>query len=152
MDERIDPNGTHEASNERKRREELHERIARLHAAVQELLAATEDLEADRQRLLRENRALRRTATLSALIDDLEDSLESRLDEERSNGVAPPFAEHLYQQLPSQFSFPLYFEIVQKEGVDSDTARRCLVHYLREHRLVQSGAYLEKNDESRALD
>lgn len=123
----------------------LYERIARLHAVIQELRSTGEDLEADRERLLEENRALRRKVTLSTLIEDL----EATTTNEKENGdtlepSAPRPAARLYQQLPTRFSFPLFFQVAADERIETDTARRCLIHYLTEEMLVQSGAYLEK--------
>lgn len=126
--------------------EELHERIATLHAMIQQLRTVRTDLENERQRLLKENRALRREATLSALMKDLDVSGDALGDGEPAGDDTSPLpAEVLFDRLPARFSFPLYFKRVQDEGIDSETARRCLVHYLREGRLVQNGAYLKKN-------
>jgi regulator of replication initiation timing len=123
----------------------LYEQIARLHASVQALRRTSEELEADRQRLLEENRALQRQVTVSTLLDEIDVSTE--LDEQDVLGDAvPPSAQRFYQQLPDRFSFSLFFQIAEDEHVETSTARRCLVHYLTEGALVQSGAYLEKTD------
>ena len=125
----------------------LYERIARLHAVIQDLRRTSADLEADRQRLLEENRALRRRVTLSILIEDL----EATVTNERGNAdtlepSAPRPADRLYQQLPARFSFPFFFQVATGEQIETDAARRCLLHYLSEDMLVQSGAFLEKTD------
>ena len=123
----------------------LYEKIARLHASVQALRRTSADLEADRQRLLEENRALRRRVTVSTLIEDLEQSIES-IDPDGPHEVIPPPAKRLYAELPDRFSFPQFFRIAENEQLETATARRCLAHYLAEGVLVQSGAYLEKSE------
>jgi hypothetical protein len=149
MDERPDTSGQRRSTPRPDRAlvARLYEKIARLHASVQALRRTTEDLEADRQRLLDENRALRRQLTVSTLIEDLDRSLES-VDGDETDAVVPPPAERLYQQLPPRFSFPHFFRVADGEHLKTATARRCLIHYLAEGVLVQSGAYLEKTDRS----
>ena len=133
----------------------LYETIARLHATIQSLRASGEELEAECRRLLDENQKLRRRATRSALLDDFEaptDSDADNRDEPNSNhaeasstnALAPPQAERFYRQLPGRFPFPTFFRLAEAGGLDTSTARRCLMHYLLEDLLVQSGAYLEK--------
>ena len=130
----------------------LYEKIARLHASVQSLRRTSEDLEADRQRLLEENRALRRRITVSTLIDDLEQTIEP-VDTDRAQENVPPPAKRLYHDLPDRFSFPHFFQVAEDAQLDTATARRCLAHYLTNGALVQSGAYLEKSGGSlRELD
>jgi len=126
---------------------QLYERIARLHASLQALRRTSEALEADRQRLLEENRSLRRRITVSTLIEDLEQSIAS-MDGEGPEEVAPPPAERLYQALPSRFSFSHFFRVADSERLETRTARRCLAHYLADGALVQTGAYLQKTDGS----
>lgn len=121
----------------------LYEKIARLHASVQALRRTSADLEADRQRLLEENRALRRRITVSTLIEDLERSIES-VDPDGIDAIGPPPAQRFYRQLPERFSFPQFFQVAEDENLETATARHCLAHYLAEGMLVQSGAYLEK--------
>ena len=123
----------------------LYEKIARLHASVQALRRTSEDLEADRQRLLEENRSLRRRITVSTLIKDLDQSGAADAPD-LSKEVVPPPAERLYQVLPARFSFPQFFRVAEDERLDTATARRCLAHYLATGILVQSGAYLKKID------
>jgi hypothetical protein len=122
----------------------LYEEIARLHASVQALRRTSEELEADRQRLLAENRALRRRITVSTLIDDLDASAGLSVADDGPDVAAPPPAEQLYRGLPARFSFPHYFQAAADNQLETATARRCLAHYLAEGMLVQSGAYLEK--------
>lgn len=126
----------------------LFEEIERLKGTIQELRACSEDLEAERQQLLRENRRLRREVTLSRLIEDLEDSIES-VDEigHDEPDATPPPADRLYQELPDRFPFPNFFRIAEEAGLETKTARRCLVYFLAEDLLVQTGAQLEKPEQ-----
>jgi regulator of replication initiation timing len=146
MDERTDTNGQDQpmSAEDRDLVIRLYEKIARLHASMQALRRTSEDLEADRQRLLEENRKLRRRITVSTLIEDLERSIAS-MGVEETDEVRPPPAERLYQLLPARFSFPHFFRVADDERLETRTARRCLAHYLAEGALVQSGAYLEKS-------
>jgi len=146
MDEQTETNGQERSASSPKQGlvGQLYEKIARLHASVQALRRTSEDLEADRQRLLEENRALRREITVSALIEDIERSSETS-DADVSSEVVPPPAERLYRVLPDRFSFPHFFRVAEDEKLETATARRCLAHYLTDGTLVQSGAYLEKS-------
>jgi hypothetical protein len=145
MEERTETNGQNQSasSTDPDLVARLYEKIARLHASLQALRRTSEDLEADRQRLLEENRNLRRRITVSTLVEDLERSIASR-DAEGPDEVVPPPAERLYRALPSRFSFPHFFQAANDERLDTRTARRCLAHYLANGALVQTGAYLEK--------
>jgi regulator of replication initiation timing len=123
----------------------LYERIARLHAVIRELRSTSEDLEADRERLLEENRALRRKVTLSTLVEDLEATITNEMsDADAIEPSAPTPADRLYHQLPRRFTFSHFFRTAGDENIETETARRCLIHYLTEEMLVQSGAHLEK--------
>jgi hypothetical protein len=146
----------------------LYEEIARLHATIQSLRATGEALEAECRRLLEENQKLRRQATLAAHADDLERALRRAGHEEEpgENGDAgagaestesgasgeqasilplvPPQAEGFYRELPGRITFPAFFQFAEESGLGKGPARRCLMHYLREKMLVQSGAYLRK--------
>lgn len=129
----------------------LYETIARLHATVQSLRASGEELEAECRRLLDENQKLRRRATRSALLDDFEapPNRAAPQDEDApetpaTDALIPPQARRFYRQLPGRFPFPTFFRLAEAGGLDTSTARRCLMHYLLEDLLVQSGAYLEK--------
>jgi hypothetical protein len=142
----------------------LYEEIARLHATIQSLRATGETLEAECRRLLEENQKLRRQATLSAYADDLDLAFRQvgREEEASENSDAgaknaagpqassllpiPPQAERFYRQLPGRFTFPSFFHLAEAAGLGKRPARRCLMHYLVEELLVQSGAYLEKVD------
>ena len=107
MEEEAKRNGNGASSSSPKRDlvVQLYERIARLHAVIQELRDTSENLEADRQRLLEENRALRRKVTLSTLIEDLEIVIPDERDEAKMiEHPAPSSANRLYQQLPARFS------------------------------------------------
>lgn len=149
MEDRKERDRNGAPSSERTLIDQLYERIARLHATVQELRNAREELKADQQRLLEENRSLRRKLTLSNLIEELESSVGTVSETEVDvDPTAPLPANELYQQLPSRLSFPLFFQIAKDEQIETDTARRCLVHYLHEGLFVQSGAYLEKTTDA----
>jgi hypothetical protein len=147
MDERTDPSDVRRSTPppDRVLITRLYEKIARLHASVQSLRRTGKDLEADRQRLLDENRALRRRLTVSTLIEDLDRSIDS-VDEDEPDAVVPSPAERLYRRLPARFSFPHFFRVADDENLETTTARQCLAHYLAEGVLTQSGAYLSKTD------
>ena len=147
MDERTEENGQDRPmpASHQDLVESLYEKIARLHASVQVLRRTSADLEADRQQLLEENRALRRRITVSTLIEDLEQSIES-VAPDGVDAIGPPSAQRLYQQLPDRFSFLHFFRVAEDEQLETTTARHCLAHYLAEGALVQSGAYLEKSE------
>lgn len=142
---------TSEARDDRSRNHSialLVDEIERLKRTIRELRACSEDLEAERQQLLRENRQLRREVTLSRLIEDLEASIQS------VNGMgpddpemAPPAADRLYEALPERFPFPNFFQIAEDVGLEASTARRCLIYFLREEVLLQTGARLRKPEE-----
>jgi len=91
MDEQTETNGQERSASSPKQGlvGQLYEKIARLHASVQALRRTSEDLEADRQRLLEENRALRREITVSALIEDIERSRDVRRRRVQRSGPAP---------------------------------------------------------------
>lgn len=138
-------NGASASSSRRDLITRLYERIARLDAIGQELRSTTENLEADRQRLLEENRALRRKVTLSTLVDDLKVTLTNGIDDaDTIEPSAPRPVDRLYQQLPPRFSFSRFFQVASKADIETEVARRCLTYYLGEEMLAQSGAYLEK--------
>lgn len=128
----------------------LYEQIADLKAALKQLRDARDalaadraEIAADRDELRAENLRLRREMTLAHLVEDLESSLEEVVD---PGGPVPPPARRLYDRLPASFAFPAYFRAAEAEGLETTTARRYLVRYLADGRLVQSGAYLEKID------
>lgn len=153
-DTRISQKRSSEAVGSRTGRSQNHsialliDEIERLKRTVRELRECSKDLEAERQKLLRENRQLRREVTLSRLIEDLEASIES-VDGMRASepDLSPPAADRLYAELPARFPFPDFFQIAEEAGFEASTARRCLMYYLGEDLLVQTGAQLRKPNE-----
>lgn len=124
----------------------LSERIAELQALVADLKTAQEALEEDHRSLQEENQQLRREMTLANLIDDLQTVVKEQMDT-RPSGAASSSARQLYERLPARFRFPTFFQVADEENLDTEKARRFLVRYLADDRLVQSGAYLEKVEE-----
>jgi hypothetical protein len=110
---------------------------------VEALRSRVGELEAERERLLEENRTLRREITQMRLLDDMKDALE-----EDPEPPAPPPADALYALLPSSFTFPVFFQLADSRGLDSEETRRCLLHFLAEDRIVQEGPRLVKQDPS----
>lgn len=122
----------------------LLDTIQALRSTLQDLRARTEKLEAEREELLKENRSLRREITQSRLIADLKTSTAVLEDGSASSVVAHPTAEHLYQTLPSSFTYEEYFQIAENKGLDVDEARRALRAFLVEDLVAQEGPRLRK--------
>jgi hypothetical protein len=117
--------------------------LAQLHtlqASVEALRAELDEQETAYQELLAENQQLRRAATVTALLDDL----DVPLDEEIIEDIATPPLQRLYRRLPGRFRFPAFFRAAEDENLDTAQARRYLARYLADGSLVQSGAHLEK--------
>jgi hypothetical protein len=122
---------------------DLQAQIVELQAVVERLQTSRNELEDSQEMLRSENLRLRREMTLANLVEDLEASIEDVVEEDGSVTVPSP-AQRLYEQLPPSFPFPLFFRMVEQEGLDMAQARRYLVRYLADGLLVQSGAYLKK--------
>lgn len=120
----------------------LFEEMQRLREAVDTLTRRNRELAEQRQDLLEENRALRREATLVRLYEDL--SLHAGPDDEARVAVLPPDAERLYRRLPVTFTFPLFFQRADAEGIEPEDARTCLLYFLKRSALSQTGSRLEK--------
>lgn len=116
--------------------------IAELKGNVAVLQAQKEELEDERDQLLRENRALRRKLTHAQLADGLLTTLDETGPSPDSESSSP--VRELYEALPSRFSFPTFFEVAETGGLDTDTARRCLRHFLKRDLLYQEGRQLTK--------
>jgi regulator of replication initiation timing len=112
---------------------------------VENLRDRIEKLEAEREALLEENRALRRELTQLRLLSDMEKTIEEIEEETGRVPAAPPPAEDLYALLPSSFAFPVFFQIAESRGLDTAEARRCLLHFLAEDRVVREGSRLVKH-------
>lgn len=123
-------------------------RIANLQESVSALQAEAEDLKEERNQLRKENQALRRKLTHSRLIDDLLTTLNEEGPEEGRE--VPPTVRALYERLPACFSFPSFFDAAEDDGLDTDTARRCLQHFLNQQLLYQEGDQLTKTAPSAA--
>jgi len=133
-------------SSPQKTHAQLLEQIESLTDAVQRLRAQKERLEAERDQLQEENRTLRRDLTHSRLINEIEQSIADADDQEKSSRSVPPIADRLYQALPPSFSFPAYFQVAESEGMEMDTARRCLRHFLAKGYVARAGSRLQKED------
>ena len=115
--------------------------IDRLSEMLRALQSKVARLEERRAALLRENRALRQEVTRHRLVDDLvSETAEGNVDSDES---LPP-ARRLYDQLPDRSSFGQFFQLAEAMGLDTEMARRCLLHLLRTRRLIPSGASLRK--------
>jgi regulator of replication initiation timing len=124
------------------------EKIAALKETVVELRARTSELKEEREQLLEENRALRHEITQLRLLQELEDSIDAIEDETGQLPAAPPSAEHLYTLLPPSFSFPVFFRIAESQGLETDEARRCLLHFLAKDLIAQEGSRLVKTQKA----
>ncbi len=122
------------------------DRVAALEETVEKLRARTEELRRERDQLLEENRALRQNVTHLRLLHDLEESIDDIEEKTGRLPAAPPPSDHLYTLLPSTFSFPVFFGIAESQGIDTDEARRCLLHFLAEELIVQEGSRLVKQE------
>jgi regulator of replication initiation timing len=118
--------------------------MASLEETVEELKAQNETLKAEREQLLEENRALRRELTQRRLLSDMEGTIDDIKDETGRLPAAPPPADDLFTLLPSSFAFPVFFQIAESRGLGTDEARRCLLHFLAEERVMQEGSRLVK--------
>lgn len=118
--------------------------VAAMEETIDELKARVEELEAERQALLTENRSLRQQLTQMRLLRDMEDTIDAIEEETNQPPAAPPPTDALYTLLPPSFAFPVFFQIAESAGLDSDETRRCLLHFLAEDRIVQEGSRLVK--------
>jgi predicted nuclease with TOPRIM domain len=125
------------------------EKISELQSTVEDLRSRNDELKAERDRLLEENRALRRQITHSRLLSGLEDTIDTIKAETGHLPAAPPPAEQLYYTLPPSFSFTEFFRIAENESLETDEARRCLLHFLAQDLVVQEGSRLVKDKETR---
>lgn len=114
---------------------------------IEDLEARIDELESEREALLEENRSLRRQVTQMRLLSDMEDTIDTIEEETGRRPAAPPPADDLYALLPPSFAFPVFFRIAESRGLDSDEARRCLLHFLGTDRIVQKGSRLVKQPE-----
>ena len=112
---------------------------------IEKLRDRIEELETEREALLEENRTLRRELTQLRLLSDMEKTVEEIEEETGRVPAAPPPAEDLYALLPPSFAFPVFFRIAESKGLDTAEARRCLLHFLAEDRVVQEGSRLVKH-------
>ena len=119
---------------------------------IDELRRENERLRNERAELLAQNLALRREATLGRLYQDL----ERRKKEKQAStpdttsmpapAAIPAPAAELYHSLPKGFKFADFFRLAAERNVDTATARRCLLYFMEERLLVQTGSRLKKTD------
>ncbi len=62
------------------------------------------------------------------------------------SGAAPQPAAPFYHWLPPSFTFSTFFELADAHGLGSDEAKRCLLGFIREERLLQKGSRIIKAD------
>lgn len=124
----------------------LQTEAAHLRAEVEQLRAENEKLKTEKESLLDENRDLRQDATLVRLYRAIGERTGTvRSDDPDTTSVPIPAAE-LYYQLPVSFKFADYFGHASSTGLDTKTARECLLYFLNERLLVQVGSRLRKTD------
>ena len=133
----------------RKTRAEFIGRITELRERVRALRAEAADLRAERDQLREENQALRRDLTHSRLMDDLMRSLGDKAEGDETGSKQARF---LYQALPLTCSFSEFFRVAEENGIETDTARQCLRHFLGRELLVQEGGQLTKQAQALAAE
>lgn len=113
---------------------------------IAKLRRENDRLRNERAQLLAQNRALRREATLGRLYQDLERrKKEKQASTPETTSIPTPAAE-LYHSLPTGFKFADFFCLAAERNVDTATARRCLLYFMEERLLVQTGSRLKKTD------
>jgi regulator of replication initiation timing len=132
----------------RKTRAEFIERITELHERVRALRTERENLETERDQLREENQSLRRDLTHFRLMDDLMGLRETETEEEAGGQQA----RSLYQSLSPTCSFSEFFRVAEENGIETDTARQCLRHFLGRELLVQEGGQLTKQEQALAAE
>ena len=124
------------------------DRVVVLEETIDELRTRIDELKRERDQLLEENRDLRQKVTHLRLLHEPEEAIDDIEQKTTQLPAAPPPSDHLYTLLPPTFSFPVFFEIAESQGVDTDKARRCLLHFLAEDLIVQEGSPLVKQQKS----
>lgn len=108
------------------------------------------------EQLQAENEALRREATLVRLYDDLvRREPEQKADTDGSSAddpgtsfaipdTLPAEAIRLYRMLPLSFTIPVFFERASALDLTDTQARRCLLYFLRQQHIAQTGRRFRK--------
>lgn len=117
--------------------------MERLRAEITQLKEDNAQLRAQRKELLRENRQLRQEATIVRLYKNLPGSHDP------ADGAAHPLTpqaeqENFYQTLPDTLTVRAFFRHAETQGVGTQRARECLLHFLKHDLLDQAGSRLEK--------
>ena len=117
--------------------------LERLRAEITQLKEDNAQLRAQREDLLEENRQLRQEATVVRLYKNLSRTYEP------VDGAAHPLTpqaeqEKLYQTLPDTVTVREFFQHADTQGVDTQRARECLLHFLKHNLLAQAGSRLDK--------
>lgn len=113
---------------------------------IDELRRENERLRDERAELLAQNRTLRREATLGRLYHDLDRRKKEKRASTSDTTSIPASAAELYHSLPIAFKFADFFRLASECDVDTATARRCLLYFLEEQLLMQTGSRLHKTD------
>lgn len=124
----------------------LQTKTAHLRAEVEQLRAENEKLRTEKEALLDENRDLRQEATLVRLYRAIGERTGSIRSDDPDTTSVPVPAANLYYHLPVSFKFADYFGHASSAGLDTKTARECLLYFLNERLLVQVGSRLRKTD------
>lgn len=123
--------------------------IEGLKKTIETLRSRVEELEAERERLLKKNRALRREMTQSRLLSQLEEPVDSHASTDKeAPSRAEQTTEQLYHLLPPSFTFSEFFQLATSEGFDTEEARRCLRVYFSKSLIDQKGSRLTKKRDS----
>lgn len=122
----------------------LVDRVTALRTRLRRLDARAEELEAERDRLQEENRTLRQRLTRARLADDVLRQAEAVANGDGAPAASSAPARRLYEALPDTGSFASFFRVAERQGMNTDAARRSLRHFLARDLLVQEGAQLTK--------